>query len=199
MMKSLILFCAVLTIGGLAYADSDGYFCSSPKFLAYEFSFSKEPGNQHRLYVVRFGQAFSASTLSIQIPDFQVHGMRCTDTEVELFGWDKKYLFTVSATALISADEVKLPAPGVYPADLRGPENLGGESPVARGAMPREFTFKLETLDPVYKYELRIKRLDTKNRWEILVTTNLVKLDEKGEVREVLPIYKNKVPIESGE
>ncbi len=56
MVKSLILFCAVFALSfGSAHADSDGYFCSSSKFLAYEFSFSKEPGNQHRLYVVYFG------------------------------------------------------------------------------------------------------------------------------------------------
>ena len=200
MLKPPIFVCAVLAAGmGPAYADSDGYFCSSPNFLAYEFSFSKEQANQHKLYIVRFGEAFSARPSSIQIPDFQVHGMTCTGTGVELLGWEKKYLVNVSATAISLAGETRLPAPGRFPDDHRNPPNLAGWSPVTRGAMPKEYTSKLDSHDPAYRYELRIKRLDTRNRCESTVETTLAKVGQHGETRERLLIYKNRVSMECGE
>ncbi|MGO9094728.1 MAG: hypothetical protein ACLQGV_05845 [Bryobacteraceae bacterium] len=200
MLKSPIFVCAVLAAGsGLAYADSDGCFCSSPSFLAYEFSFSKQPANQHKLYVVRFGEVLPASPPSIEIPDFQVHGMTCNDTGVEIFGWDREYLVNVSATAISLVSETRLPAPGKFPGDHRDPPNLAGWSPVTRGAVPKEYTFKLEARDAVYRYELRIKRLDTKNPCESTVEATLAKVGQHGETRERLLIYKGKAPMECGE
>ncbi len=200
MLKSPILVCAVLAAGiGSAHADSDGYFCSSPNFLAYEFSFSKEPAHQHKLYFVRFGEAFAAGPTSIELSAFQVHGMTCTGTGVELLGWYSRYLYSVSATAISLASETKLPAPSKFPGDHREPPNLAGWSPVTRGTMPKEYTFKLDADDPVYRYELRIKRLDTKNPCESTVETTLAKVGQRGETGERLLIYKDKAPMECGE
>jgi hypothetical protein len=125
--------------------------------------------------------------------------MKCTDTGVELLGWYSRYLYNVSATAISLVSETRLPAPGKFPDDHRAPSNLAGWSPVARGGMPKEYTFKLDTHDPVYRYELRIKRLDIKNRCESIVETTLAKVGQHGETQERLLIYKDKVPLECGE
>jgi hypothetical protein len=108
-------------------------------------------------------------------------------------------LYNVSATALSPAGEVKLSAPGRFPDDHRDPPNLAGWSPVTRGAMPKEYTFTLDTHDAAYRYELRIKRLDTRNRCESTVETTLARVGQHGETRERLLIYKDKVPLECGE
>jgi len=65
--------------------------------------------------------------------------------------------------------------------------------------MPKEYTSKLDSHDPAYRYELRIKRLDTRNRCESTVETTLAKVGQHGETRERLLIYKNRVSMECGE
>ena len=81
------------------WADSDGYYCQTAAYLAYELQFTSgpdhQPPNGHTLLVVRLGDARSPRPIAVRLPEFQVHGMRCTDTAVELAGWDKVYIVDV--------------------------------------------------------------------------------------------------------
>jgi hypothetical protein len=81
------------------WADSDGYYCTTVTYLAYELRFTSgpdhQPPNGHTLFIVRLGDARSPQPIAIRLPDFQVHGMRCADTAVELAGWDMVYIVDV--------------------------------------------------------------------------------------------------------
>jgi len=83
-----------LVLGGVAdtaRADSDGYYCVGPSYLAYEFWFSV-PGNRHVLHVIPLGATRGIGEAdSLVLPIFQVHGMRCDASRVELLGWDSLY------------------------------------------------------------------------------------------------------------
>jgi len=56
-----------------AHADSDGYYCVADKYLAYELR-RAEADSPHMLVVLRA----DADEINVTLPDFQVHGMRCT-------------------------------------------------------------------------------------------------------------------------
>jgi len=85
---------AVLALGTTpraAHADSDGYYCAGPTYIAYELWFSV-PGNRHVLHVVPLSAAGGIGAPdSVVLPIFQVHGMRCHASRVELRGWDSLY------------------------------------------------------------------------------------------------------------
>ncbi len=81
------------------WADSDGYYCTTATYLAYELRFTSgpdhQPPNGHTLFIVGLGDARSLQPIAVRLPDFQVHGMRCADTAVELAGWDMVYIVDV--------------------------------------------------------------------------------------------------------
>ena len=200
-MRTAIAFFMFFVIGSSAvYADSDGYFCSSDKFLAYQFSFSKEPYDKHMLYIIPFRSPLSANPISIQVPDFQVHAMTCTNKSVELLGWEKKNIVNFENNTLISSFEEKLPSPGNFPKDyFKHQKNLAGLSPVMSGPMPKEYRLKLASDNSGNSYELQIERQDSGNPCRAIVETSIVLLDSDKRKKELTTIYRDEVPAECGE
>lgn len=87
-MRRLVLCLLGSLLAASAEADSEGYFCHSSEYLAYETrwgeGFPDVPGG-HRLHVLRFGGAGElGETVSVRLPDFQTHGMRCEGRAVSL-------------------------------------------------------------------------------------------------------------------
>lgn len=200
-MKYLITLLVISAIGiANAKADSDGYFCSSPTFLAYEFSFSKEPVDQHRLYVIHFGDATIPETQWLTVPAFQVHSLRCFSDRVEIIGWDKRYIYSVSLNGIKPVGEENLPIPGKLPEGfVTNPGNLGGFSPVTRGTMPSAYTYTLTTGRPDGNYEIRLQRRQTDNPCLPVVESTLIKAADKNRVIATRTLYNGTVPIECGE
>ena len=199
-MKLLAATLVLLALGiGSAEADSDGYFCASSAFLAYEFSYSKDPSDQHKLYVLRFGAEPKGKPQWLKIPGFQVHGMKCSADRVEMVGWDKRYVYSVAGDAVTATLEENLPGPGKIPEGLSDADNLGGSSPVTRGEMPTRHTYPLTTNRPDGNYEIRIVRKKTKNPCTALIESSLFKLRPGGKDAKVASLYKATVPIECGE
>ena len=84
---------AVATVCGLetAFADSDGYYCVGPDYLAYQLNSPGMP-NTHRIIVVPFdGGSTKIVQYSADLPDFQVHDLRCSDKHIRLIGWEFVY------------------------------------------------------------------------------------------------------------
>lgn len=75
---------AVLWPSGPAAANSDGYYCIGPNYLAYQFAFSNGV-QRHQLAVVPLTHGFTIDEpVTVELPEFQVRGMRCNQTSVEL-------------------------------------------------------------------------------------------------------------------
>lgn len=185
---------------GSAKADSDGYFCFSPAFLAYEFSFSKEPSDQHKLYIIHFGVEPRTEPRWLRIAAFQVHSMKCFSDRVEIIGWEKRYVYSVSPNAVTVVLEETLPTPGKLPEGfVSAEENLGGFSPVTRGAMPSAYTYVLTTNRPDGDYVIRLERIRTGNPCRPLVKANLVKVGQQKKTTIVQKLYAAPVSIECGE
>ena len=65
-------------------ADSDGYYCIGQDYLAYQFAFTNGASG-HYLAVISLSRGFSIEEpATVELPAFQVHGMRCNATSVEL-------------------------------------------------------------------------------------------------------------------
>lgn len=109
-----------------ARADSDGYYCNGPGFVAWETRLGIGTPD-HVLHIVRFSQqAGIAATEHIVLPDFQVHGMSCNAGRVELVGWSSRYRVNVTipnnpgvSSESVPYDATKSPPPGSLGAGAR--------------------------------------------------------------------------------
>jgi hypothetical protein len=95
----------LVTLSPPAHADSDGYFCTGPDYLAYQFAFS-HGGTQHVLTVVSLRDG---ETGSVVLPFFQSHGMLCSPSTVKMKGWQEVHRIDIS-DRLKPAYRGKIPA-----------------------------------------------------------------------------------------
>jgi len=100
MTRTLAVLAALVVLRpAAAVADSDGYYCAGPGYLAYEMRFSQ--GSGHRLYVVRFSRAEGIRPpMEVPLDDFQVQRMTCGADEVALVGGGRRYVVTLSASGV---------------------------------------------------------------------------------------------------
>ena len=91
-----LLFAVPLVVPQLARADSDGYYCIGHGYVAYETRFSSQP-SKHLLHVIRFSSTEGIVRIApIALEDFQVHGMTCHATEIELDAWTAEYVVDIA-------------------------------------------------------------------------------------------------------
>jgi hypothetical protein len=92
---------AAIALGhpAVAAADSDGYYCAGSGYLAYETRFTQQPA-QHLLHVITFSRVRGIARLEpIALDDFQVHGMSCGATVINLQAWTTSYLVDIADPA----------------------------------------------------------------------------------------------------
>jgi len=78
--RSLFALLAILIAVPKVYADSDGYYCSAPGYLAVEFRAFSTPGlnGEHVLKILRFDEATGPRwTGEVSFEDFQPHALVC--------------------------------------------------------------------------------------------------------------------------
>lgn len=180
-----------------AQADSDGYFCVGPDYLAYEFSLSLQSG-EHRLYVVPLGGSEIGQPAVIPLPQFQVHGMRCRPQDVQLLGWDS--LYTVSLTPVtrpaLQGSASWTPA-GMVPPDFT-PGNLGALSNAVR--VGTADTVRLALASQAETYVLAVEvHLDPQNACRYHVRTTVLHLDSRNRPMQSRAIFEGTALRECGE
>ena len=94
----LILVTLILSAGPILRADSEGYYCAGPGYIAYElrgFQFFDSPVKtpaKHILNIVTLGnQGDISDPHPLELRDFQVQAMHCMADSVELLSFDKIY------------------------------------------------------------------------------------------------------------
>jgi hypothetical protein len=96
MMRTILLLAGlVFCVPGLAFADSDYYYCAARGYLAYETRLGTKP-LKHELHIVRFSSRGIVAAAPIALDEFQVHGMSCRDGAVEILGWERSYSIDIS-------------------------------------------------------------------------------------------------------
>lgn len=99
-MRRLAIVCFLLLSASRALADSDGHFCTSDGYLAYELREWSVPEGKHVLGIIRVGGPQGiAAPVTVALADFQVHGMKCSPHDIVISSWDSTYSIALSADA----------------------------------------------------------------------------------------------------
>lgn len=127
---------ALVALAAPVRADSDGYYCASPGVLAWQVAFSGGPdgrpprdsdgGPAHRLYIIRYGPGIGLpEPVSVDLPAFQSHGMRCGQDTVHVAGWEAVHAVALSGPGAPRIAEVRAHPPGQVPEGYHEQGNLG--------------------------------------------------------------------------
>jgi hypothetical protein len=190
MARLAILICLGALCSLPARADSDGSFCISNGYVAYDLRSFQTRGLKasHVFRVVRFGTGHGIYVAGeVTAPDFQVHRMECMKDQVIVWGFDKSY---VEYTLDIS-DPDKLTI-------LESLQTPKGPAPTTRGTteqlgLSRAQTISLESDDPANIYKLVLARTQKRGKTGLAwrATAELIRLDSQGNITQRLLLYES--------
>ena len=141
--RACLGFLAMVCVAAPAWADSDGYYCLGPGYLAYELQTSMGVA-EHELRLMRVGTGI-ADSITVPLPPFQVHGMHCTEHRVLISGFDRHYAVDLARTP------PRLDETGAR-ASSEAARNLGHWSQAG--------VVDIEASDPDHRYHLVITKAD---------------------------------------
>jgi len=140
----IFLLAVAFIIGPLgvdvAHADSDGYYCVGPGYLAYQFGMAPLPVAPHRLHVLNTRAAPGIpEPAMLELPQFQVHGLRCGDGWIEVASFTAIYRVTLDDSKRpVRYETHQFDVGQKVPPEFRPTRNLGMGSPArARGKVER--------------------------------------------------------------
>ena len=194
MTKVLMVLVLILALPTVAYADSEGYYCVGPDYLAYQFGIDVS-NRPVRLFVVPVG---SVEPASLQLVAFQVHGMKCTDWVVELLGWTNLYTAQLDTSRRpVSYQTGDLSKPGERPvqfAALVG--NLAHLSPAVGSLKPEQVRIGTDIRGYTYSLEMTPRLV---SRCIVELTSRIVERDPQGRESRARVAFQAQVPRACGE
>lgn len=185
--RRCVIALALWLAPAVALADSDGYFCVGPGYIAYEKRFSfggplprdwPAPVRPHELEVIRFVPETGISDPeTLQLEEFQVHGMKCESTLVQIASFESVYTVDVAIRhRLRVTDRRALDVRGHIPPDLRSHANLaGGQERVVELGGDENHRFELMMADVSNR---------TPHGLDHYHITELINRDRDGTIRE---------------
>ena len=181
---------------GTARADSDGYYCVGPGYLAYQFGGAGPSLKPHHLHVLRVGGAAGiGAPMLFDLAQFQVHGMECGARSIRIAAFDRVYEIALDTRDLTV---VPLATPGRRPAGFAALQpNLGELSkPVSTRRTERVFLANASNGDGIF---LEIAGRPTAERCLTEIVTRVVQRDAAGVEVTDRPIFKGRARRECGE
>ena len=189
--RAVTLILSVAAASSALQADSDGYYCVGRDYLAYQIGLAAPPIASHRLYVVQLAgeQAMSAPVV-MDIPQFQVHGMLCDQTTVELESFDGVYKVHLDAARRPAGYEFTRWADPQHHPSLSpgGSPRIGGYGFFTKGlALERRLLLK----DPSgHQFAIEIEpQLSNSRLCETHITTRLIEVDPSNSVIRQQVLY----------
>lgn len=154
-LRSLAIVCFLLLSASRALADSDGHFCTSDGYLAYELREWSAPEGKHVLRIVRVGGPQGiAAPVTVALADFQVHGMKCSPHDIAISSWDSTYSIALSADAPPEIRAVMPHRGGEISRDLPVTDRLTGSR--------RSFVVGIPASQSANTYELEVVHSEDK-------------------------------------
>jgi len=190
---ALASLAATLSLSITARADSDGCFCTSKGYVAYELRQGPTPGVVgHKLRLVRIEPnrgIYPAGEATLL--DFEVYHLVCTENRIEISGWRK--VFTKYVIELLPSGEMKVSGPLEYP-------NVGSREAAKDGPQPLSLDLygpnteplSVESLDAEHQYQLlrNLSGKQSKDGFEWHTKSELVQRDKRGKVLQRLVLYE---------
>jgi hypothetical protein len=182
--RFLIAVLCLVASGHAAYADSDGYYCIGPNYLAVEFRGALSAGSPaaaaHVVKIARLDASGPRWAGELVLEDFQTHGMTCGADVVTIAGWRDDYVIAldVNLTPRLRAHTKRNGPPAA-----RRMLNLGNWA--RQGVTP------IAVNGGALRFQLRIARSDrpVEGGLQHRITSNLDRLDASGNATRSLQLF----------
>ena len=181
----ILLFVAFVILAplglGVAYADSDGYYCVGHGYLAYQFGMAPLPVAPHHLYVLRIGTTTGiGEPVAIDLPQFQVHGLRCGEGWIDVAAFTAIYHVTLDGNTRPLRFEVRPFAEGQkVPPEFFPQLNLGTLSRAGQDLKLQRISLGMKEGGGQYLLEMT-GQLIPAERCRTALTTRIVETDRNG-------------------
>lgn len=185
-----------------AYADSDGYYCTGPGYLAYQFGMAPPPVREHRLYVLRtVGVQGIPEPVVLTLPQFQVHGLLCGESWIEVASFTDVYRITLDANKRpLRYDVVRSlrgqPIPKEFIASQL--QNLGPRSGGRARLKPVRTSLGRSASGREYFLEIVAKTPEPPRPCEVIVTSRVIETDARGRAIAERMIFQGPAALECG-
>jgi hypothetical protein len=184
-MRSVRLVALVLLgacVPGVAYADSDGYYCVGRGYLAYQFGMAPKSVAPHRIYVISTrGPEGIPEPAVLELPQFQVHGMVCGEGWIDVASFTSIYRITLDESDRPVRYEVMgLLGPIPQPFILSQNQNLGSSIGGRAYLTPIRTSLGAKPLGGEYILEITAKAIEPMKQCEISITSRIVETDRGG-------------------
>jgi hypothetical protein len=181
-------------------AAGEGFYCTGPDYLAYEFNGDGIRPGLPQLWVVNLaGSAGVSAPVSVEIDSFQTRGIRCLKKTVEVLGPSSVFVVALDAAKQPQAPLQRSIVPHERPAVFEAPESLGAsaEAFVARD-LPKRITLDTPATSSRYALELtgtphRIGANQSIDPCETDAETRLLQLNAAGAEAAARTLFKGVV------
>jgi hypothetical protein len=198
----LVVFITICPGGvGVAYADSDGYYCVGRGYLAYQFGMDTQVGPPHHLFVIRTAGATGIpEPLTLELPRFQVHGMRCGAGWVQVASFAAVYHVMLDESDKPSRYEERPYSDSQkIVEEFSLTQNLGPLSGGRAYWKPVRVRLSAKERGGGYFLEINAKTVSPSRKCELVVTSRIVETDRNGREINARLIFQGPGRRECGE
>jgi len=201
-LRLVALVALALALPGLAYADSDGYYCTGRGYLAYQFGMAPMPIAPHRVHVISIrGPQGIPEPSTLELPQFQVHGMLCGDGWIDIASFTTLYRITLDGNQQPVRYEVRGSLEGQaipQPFILSQFQNLGALGGARAYSKPIRTSLAKKALGGEYVLEIIAKAIEPVKACEVSVTSRIVETDGGGQEVSARIIFQGRSHRECG-
>jgi len=190
-----------LLLATTAYGDSDGCYCTSKGYIAFELRSFRTQGlhTPHLLKVFRFESGrgiYEAGEAPME--DFQVHEMTCNSDRVEIMGFDKGYIrYVIAITGESNKPRI---TQHIQDANRHFDPSKEGSAPGQLG-LSRPGPIPLASSDSEHKYQLVLSFSNHKvtDGVESIRKAELLQIDSRENVSQRVLLYEDRHTNSGGE
>jgi hypothetical protein len=185
-----------LAVPAVAYADSDGYYCTGRGYLAFQFGMAPMPIAPHRVSVISLrGPQGIPEPAVLELPQFQVHGMLCGEGWIDIASFTMVYRITLDATNRPTRYEQRVSLKGqpIPQAFIQSQsQNLGPLGGARAYVKPIRIALGVRPLGGEYILEVIAKATEPVKPCEVSVTSRIVETDDAGQEGSTRIIFQGR-------
>jgi hypothetical protein len=191
-----------LAVPAVAYADSDGYYCTGRGYLAYQFGMAPMPVAPHKVNVISLrGPQGIPEPAVLELPQFQVHGMLCGDGWIDIASFTTVYRITldVNDRPVRYEERGSLKGQPIPQAFIQSQfQNLGPLGGAKAYVKPIRTALGVRPLGGEYVLEVIAKAIEPAKACEVSVISRIVETDSGGQEVSARLIFEGRSHRECG-